>query len=60
MMEVNPTALSVSTRLFLSWVETFFALLFKAGKKEVSVGGLFRAGKEEKGGEEDGCTWLRG
>lgn len=47
MREVNPTALSLSTRLFLSWVETFFALLV-AREKEVSVGD-FQAGKEEKG-----------
>lgn len=34
-MELKPTALSASTRLFLSWVETFFALLvgaFPGGK----------------------------
>lgn len=52
MMEVNPTALSVSTRLFLSWVETFFALLFKAGKKEVSVGGFSGRERRRKGGKK--------
>lgn len=50
MMEVNPTALSVSTRLFLNWVETFFALLV-AGKKKLALG-LFRREKRGRGGKK--------
>lgn len=62
-MEVNPTALSVSTRLFLSWVETFFALLV-AGKKKLALG-LFRREKRGRGGKkmdvpDEGGEWVGG
>lgn len=67
-MEVNPTALSVSTRLFLSWLELFLLCWWEGKGINVSVGVFpcaniwfewYPAGKKEKRENKVGYTWLK-